>query len=114
MLWQLDNYENHKCQSDERKVEVDEDPPEASKGGQDVKTELRNPKEVTTEEDNELYKKTFNEYLEPLASSHFTIEVPLITKFSFEVSFLLRKLQIEDINALESHNYENHKCQRDE
>ncbi|WVY92263.1 hypothetical protein V8G54_037777 [Vigna mungo] len=35
---------------------------------------LRNPKEVTKEEYNEFYKKTFNEYLEPLASSHFTTE----------------------------------------
>ncbi|KAL0287907.1 UNVERIFIED_CONTAM: Heat shock protein 90-6, mitochondrial [Sesamum calycinum] len=81
------------------KVEVDEDPAEASKGEQDGKTEkkkktktvverywdweltnetqpiwLRNPKEVTTEEYNEFYKNTFNEYLEPLASSHFTTE----------------------------------------
>lgn len=38
--------------------------------------QLRNPKEVTTEEYNEFYKKTFNDYLEPLASSHFTTEVP--------------------------------------
>lgn len=37
--------------------------------------QLRNPKEVTTEEYNEFYKKTFNEYLDPLASSHFTTEV---------------------------------------
>ncbi|XP_011085393.1 heat shock protein 90-6, mitochondrial [Sesamum indicum] len=86
-----------------KEVEVDEDPDEdpaeASKGEQDGKTEkkkktktiverywdweltnetqpiwLRNPKEVTTEEYNEFYKKTFNEYLEPLASSHFTTE----------------------------------------
>ncbi|KAG0469800.1 hypothetical protein HPP92_016500 [Vanilla planifolia] len=35
---------------------------------------LRNPKDVTTEEYNEFYKKTFNEYLDPLASSHFTTE----------------------------------------
>lgn len=38
--------------------------------------QLRNPKEVTTEDYNEFYKKTFNEYLDPLASSHFTTEVP--------------------------------------
>lgn len=37
--------------------------------------QLRNPKEVTTEEYNEFYKKTFNEYSDPLASSHFTTEV---------------------------------------
>lgn len=41
--------------------------------------QLRNPKEVTTEEYNEFYKKTFNEYLDPLASSHFTTEVDVIT-----------------------------------
>ncbi|KAK8969454.1 hypothetical protein KSP40_PGU003844 [Platanthera guangdongensis] len=35
---------------------------------------LRNPKDVTTDDYNEFYKKTFNEYLEPLASSHFTTE----------------------------------------
>ncbi|KAK3031981.1 hypothetical protein RJ639_036186 [Escallonia herrerae] len=35
---------------------------------------LRNPKEVSTEEYNEFYKKTFNEYMDPLASSHFTTE----------------------------------------
>lgn len=82
-----------------KEVEVDEDPSEANKDGQDKTTEkkkntktvvekywdweltnetqpiwLRNPKEVTTEEYNEFYKKTFNEYLEPLASSHFTTE----------------------------------------
>ncbi|XP_047320507.1 heat shock protein 90-6, mitochondrial [Impatiens glandulifera] len=35
---------------------------------------LRTPKEVTTEEYNDFYKNTFNEHLEPLASSHFTTE----------------------------------------
>ena len=39
--------------------------------------QLRNPKEVSAEEYNEFYKKTFNEYLDPLASSHFTTEVCL-------------------------------------
>ncbi|KAJ0801465.1 putative Heat shock protein Hsp90 family [Helianthus annuus] len=82
-----------------KEVEVDEDPAEAKKDGTDDNVEkkkktkkvvekywdweltnetqpiwLRNPKEVTTEEYNEFYKKTFNEYLEPLASSHFTTE----------------------------------------
>ncbi|XP_073286255.1 heat shock protein 90-6, mitochondrial [Primulina huaijiensis] len=82
-----------------KEVEVDEDPAEANKDEQDGKTEkkkktktvverywdweltnetqpiwLRNPKEVSTEDYNEFYKKTFNEYLEPLASSHFTTE----------------------------------------
>ncbi|KAJ0111859.1 hypothetical protein Patl1_01857 [Pistacia atlantica] len=82
-----------------KEVEVDEDPAEANKDKQEETTEkkkktktvvekywdweltnetqpiwLRNPKEVTTEEYNEFYKKTFNEYLDPLASSHFTTE----------------------------------------
>lgn len=82
-----------------KEVEVDEDPAEANKENQDEATEkkkktktvverywdwdltnetqpiwLRNSKEVTTEEYNEFYKKTFNEYLDPLASSHFTTE----------------------------------------
>ncbi|XP_071932079.1 heat shock protein 90-6, mitochondrial-like [Coffea arabica] len=82
-----------------KEVEVDEDPSEAKKDDQGDKTEkkkktktvvekywdwdltnetqpiwLRNPKEVSTEEYNEFYKKTFNEYLEPLASTHFTTE----------------------------------------
>ncbi|CAK8539001.1 unnamed protein product [Lathyrus sativus] len=82
-----------------KEIEVDEDPTEAKTDNQDEKTEkkkktktvvekywdweltnetqpiwLRNPKEVTKEDYNEFYKKTFNEYLEPLASSHFTTE----------------------------------------
>ncbi|XP_057507238.1 heat shock protein 90-6, mitochondrial-like isoform X1 [Actinidia eriantha] len=82
-----------------KEVEVDEDSADSTKAEQDDKIEkkkktkkvvekywdweltnetqpiwLRNPKEVTTEEYNEFYKKTFNEYLEPLASSHFTTE----------------------------------------
>ncbi|XP_024185377.1 heat shock protein 90-6, mitochondrial [Rosa chinensis] len=82
-----------------KEVEVDEDPAESKKDEQDNKTEkkkktktvvekywdwdltnetqpiwLRNPKEVTTEDYNEFYKNTFNEYLDPLASSHFTTE----------------------------------------
>lgn len=82
-----------------KEVEVDEDPAEATKDTQEGQTEkkkktkkvverywdweltnetqpiwLRNPKEVTTEQYNEFYRKTFNEYLDPLASSHFTTE----------------------------------------
>lgn len=82
-----------------KEVEVDDDPAEAKKDGADDGVEkkkktkkivekywdweltnetqpiwLRNPKEVTTEDYNEFYKKAFNEYLEPLASSHFTTE----------------------------------------
>lgn len=82
-----------------KEVEVEEDPAEAKKDSGEEKTEkkkktktvverywdweltnetqpiwLRSPKDVTTEEYNEFYKKTFNEYLDPLASSHFTTE----------------------------------------
>ncbi|KAL3033066.1 hypothetical protein AAZX31_02G117400 [Glycine max] len=35
---------------------------------------MRNPKEVEKEEYNEFYKKTFSEFLEPLAHTHFTTE----------------------------------------
>ncbi|KAL1561013.1 heat shock protein 90-6, mitochondrial [Salvia divinorum] len=82
-----------------KEVEVDEEPAEANKDEQTEITEnkkktktvverywdwelinetqpiwLRNPKEVAKEDYNEFYKKTFNDYLEPLASSHFTTE----------------------------------------
>ncbi|KAK7307015.1 hypothetical protein VNO77_39701 [Canavalia gladiata] len=35
---------------------------------------MRNPKEVEKDEYNEFYKKTFSEFLEPLAHTHFTTE----------------------------------------
>ncbi|PWZ12087.1 Heat shock protein 90-5, chloroplastic [Zea mays] len=35
---------------------------------------MRNPKEVEKTEYNEFYKKTFNEFLDPLAYTHFTTE----------------------------------------
>ncbi|KAF8783993.1 hypothetical protein HU200_000089 [Digitaria exilis] len=78
-----------------KEVEVDEDPTEIKKEGDAKKKKtktvvekywdweltnetqpiwLRNPKEVSTDEYNEFFKKTFNEYLDPLASSHFTTE----------------------------------------
>ncbi|XP_072990409.1 heat shock protein 90-6, mitochondrial [Typha latifolia] len=82
-----------------KEVEVDEEPTQAKEGDDDSKIEkkkktktvverywdweltnetqpiwLRNPKDVKTEDYNEFYKKTFNEYLDPLASSHFTTE----------------------------------------
>ncbi|KAJ6816514.1 heat shock protein 90-6, mitochondrial-like [Iris pallida] len=82
-----------------KEVEIDEDPAEGEKKGENTDVEkkkktkkvverywdwelanetqpiwLRNPKDVTTEDYNEFYKKTFNEYLDPLASSHFTTE----------------------------------------
>jgi heat shock protein beta len=37
---------------------------------------MRNPKEVEKDEYQEFYKKTFNEFLDPLAYAHFTTEVP--------------------------------------
>ncbi|GJW30857.1 heat shock protein 89.1 [Tanacetum coccineum] len=40
-----------------------------------VDDKLQNPKEVTTPDYNEFYRNAFNEYLDPLASSHFTTEV---------------------------------------
>jgi len=36
---------------------------------------MRSPKEVEKDEYNEFYKKTFNEFLDPLAHTHFTTEV---------------------------------------
>lgn len=84
-----------------KEVEVDEDPAEVKKDEQqDLNSEekkkitktvvekywdweltndtqpiwLRNSKEVTTEEYNDFYKSTFDQYLDPLASSHFTTE----------------------------------------
>lgn len=35
---------------------------------------MRNPKEVEKDEYNEFYKKTFNEFLDPLTHTHFTTE----------------------------------------
>lgn len=35
---------------------------------------MRNPKEIEKDQYNEFYKKTFNEFLDPLAHTHFTTE----------------------------------------
>lgn len=35
---------------------------------------MRNPKDIQKDEYNEFYKKTFNEFLDPLSSTHFTTE----------------------------------------
>lgn len=54
--------------------------------------QMRNPKEVEKTEYNEFYKKTFNEFLDPLAYTHFTTEVCGVLKstyFSFIYSFTL-------------------------
>lgn len=50
--------------------------------------QLRNPKEVSTDEYNEFFKKTFNEYLDPLASSHFTTEVCCASIYVGSLPFL--------------------------
>jgi len=36
---------------------------------------MRNSKDTPREEYNEFYKKTFSEFLEPVAYTHFTTEV---------------------------------------
>lgn len=37
--------------------------------------QMRNPKEVEKDQYQEFYKKTFNEFLDPLSYTHFTTEV---------------------------------------
>lgn len=39
---------------------------------------MRNSKEVEKAEYNEFYKKAFNEFLDPLAHTHFTTEVLIL------------------------------------
>jgi HSP90 family molecular chaperone len=58
--------------------------------------QLRNPKEVSTEDYNEFYKKTFNEYLEPLASSHFTTEVTTILILDVIMIIFFSAIKIHD------------------
>lgn len=56
---------------------------------------MRSPKDVQKEEYNEFYKKTFNEFLDPLAHTHFTTEVVMwlnsYTIFSCQFSSLSNK-----------------------
>ncbi|KAK8567471.1 hypothetical protein V6N13_105436 [Hibiscus sabdariffa] len=69
--------------------EGEEEKPEGEKKKKTTKTEkywdwelanetkpiwMRNPKEVEKDEYNEFYKKTFNEFLDPLGYTHFTTE----------------------------------------
>ncbi|KAI4996114.1 hypothetical protein ZWY2020_041255 [Hordeum vulgare] len=61
---------------------------------------LRTPKEVSTEEYNEFYKKTFNEYLDPLASSHFTTE----GEVEFRSILYVRATKKEDITDRKTKN----------
>jgi HSP90 family molecular chaperone len=44
--------------------------------------QMRNPKEIEKTEYNEFYKKTFNEFLDPLAYTHFTTEVWAVSNFT--------------------------------
>ncbi|XP_042755714.1 heat shock protein 90-5, chloroplastic-like [Lactuca sativa] len=57
-------------QEKSRTVEVEEEPKE----GEETPSEMRNPKEIEKDQYSEFYKKTFNEFLDPLAYTHFTIE----------------------------------------
>ncbi|XP_040374293.1 heat shock protein 90-5, chloroplastic isoform X2 [Rosa chinensis] len=59
-------------QEKSRTVEVEEE--EEPKEGEERKPEMRSSKEVEKDEYNEFYKKTFNEFLDPLAYTHFTTE----------------------------------------
>lgn len=44
---------------------------------------MRNPKEIQKDEYYEFYKKTFNEFLDPVAYTHFTTEVHRVYLFIF-------------------------------
>ncbi|KAE8699045.1 DNA-directed RNA polymerase 1B [Hibiscus syriacus] len=76
-------------EEEETPKEGEEEKPESEKKKKTTKTEkywewelanetkpiwMRNPKEVEKDEYNEFYKKTFNEFLDPLGYTHFTTE----------------------------------------
>ncbi|GMI87544.1 HEAT SHOCK PROTEIN 90.5, EMBRYO DEFECTIVE 1956, HEAT SHOCK PROTEIN 88.1 [Hibiscus trionum] len=76
-------------EEEETPKEGEEEKPEGEKKKKTTKTEkywdwelanetkpiwMRNPKEVEKDEYNEFYKKTFNEFLDPLGYTHFTTE----------------------------------------
>ncbi|KAI3818349.1 hypothetical protein L1987_12154 [Smallanthus sonchifolius] len=76
-------------EEEEEPKEGEETPPEGEKKKKKTKTEkywdwelanetkpiwMRNPKEVEKDQYNEFYKKAFNEFLDPLAYTHFTTE----------------------------------------
>ncbi|GKC95467.1 heat shock protein 90-5, chloroplastic, partial [Tanacetum coccineum] len=76
-------------EEEEEPKEGEETPPEGEKKKKKTKTEkywdwelanetkpiwMRNPKEIEKDQYNEFYKKTFNEFLDPLAHTHFTTE----------------------------------------
>lgn len=47
--------------------------------------QMRNPKEVEKEQYHEFYKKTFNDFLEPLSHTHFTTEVSIFLEYSLVI-----------------------------
>lgn len=47
--------------------------------------QMRNPKEVEKEQYHEFYKKTFNDFLEPLSCTHFTTEVSIFLEYSLVI-----------------------------
>ncbi|TYJ00772.1 hypothetical protein E1A91_A13G108000v1 [Gossypium mustelinum] len=76
-------------EEEEKPKEGEEEKPEGEKKKKTTKTEkywdwelaneakpiwMRNPKDVEKGEYNEFYKKTFNEFLDPLGYTHFTTE----------------------------------------
>ncbi|KVH97535.1 Heat shock protein Hsp90, partial [Cynara cardunculus var. scolymus] len=76
-------------EEEEEPKEGEETPPEGENKKKKTKTEkywdwelanetkpiwMRNPKEVEKDQYNEFYKKTFNEFLDPIACTHFTTE----------------------------------------
>ncbi|KAH9707798.1 Heat shock protein 90-5 [Citrus sinensis] len=78
-----------KVEEEEKPEEGEEQPEGEKKTKKTTKTEkywdwelanetkpiwMRNPKEIEKDEYHEFYKKTFNEFLDPLAYSHFTTE----------------------------------------
>ena len=52
--------------------------------------------EVEKTEDNEFYKKAFNEFLDPLAYTHFTTEVPGLVKLYLFVFIIFMRRNIHD------------------
>lgn len=55
---------------------------------------MRNPKEIEKDEYHEFYKKTFNEFLDPLAHTHFTTEVCRIFCFNYLCTYVISEVTI--------------------
>lgn len=56
--------------------------------------QMRNAKEVEKDDYHEFYKKTFNEFLDPLAYTHFTTEVPKCFKVNCLTTDLVRVCEL--------------------